>query len=124
MYLACLEDLLRAFPPNIIYDVKSLDVKNSPYLSLVKIIASQLGRNCSFIVDPEVSTEVVLTFFLFPNLRFPKTDSSLLILSLNINELLTRITKKPFNCRLFYFSLLMKQAQSAWSSLATSTTSG
>jgi hypothetical protein len=50
---------MKPFPPTDLYDVKNLDIKNSPYISLVKIIASQLGRRCSFIIDPEVSNNEV-----------------------------------------------------------------
>jgi hypothetical protein len=70
MYLACLEDLLKSFPPTDLYDIKSLDVKNSPYISLVKIIASQLGLGCSFIVDPDVSTHEVEYPQKYPNKPF------------------------------------------------------
>jgi len=62
MYLSCLDDLLKTFPPADLFEIKSLDVKGSPYISLVRIIASQLGRNSAFILDPDVSNDEVRSF--------------------------------------------------------------
>jgi len=65
MYLLCLENLLKAFPPCDLLGVKSLDIKNKPYISLVKIIASQLRIRSGFIIDSEVSNDEVTSICLF-----------------------------------------------------------
>ncbi len=59
MYLACLQDLLKFFPPLDKLKVKSVDIDTSPYISLVKIIAYQLGKKAAFILNEnEVDSEV------------------------------------------------------------------
>lgn len=59
MYLACLQDLLKHFPPIDKFKVKSLDIHNEPYISMIEIIASQLGKKAGFILDNEAMSPEV-----------------------------------------------------------------
>jgi hypothetical protein len=88
-YLACLGNILKSFPPNDKYEIRGLDLKNSPYISLVKIISSQLGRKPSFILDQDDLTEEVKV----------RINQILIIINLNCHD---------FRCskRLAQFALL------------------
>jgi len=51
MYLHCLKDLMKEFPPSKNSSVKDLNFEESPFMSLATIISLQIGREPNFLLD-------------------------------------------------------------------------
>ncbi len=59
VFLFCLGDILKHFDLDPSMNVKDLKVKKNPYMVMLKVIASLLGRNASFIVERDNYNEQV-----------------------------------------------------------------